>query len=241
MNIETTPSLLDIKFELPSDWFIVLDTNRSEAKSCVFGGVLVIDDLRESAAGASIDTGNLFLRFDPSSSSIVIARPPAPLNTAVGIKKVSFEGVSASVAKMIENCMRGFMQRYMEVKSQMTTRAVEDNDVCMVKKCSVKGKYSIYQMGADGGSGGLVIIVRESELRVGKIISGISLVECGKTYPIMIITVSSSMVQQHIPAIYNVEFTCLIGGYCIGTLSCLNPLALRVCKEKIQEYFGDAA
>lgn len=227
MNIETTPSLLDIKFELPKDWFIVLDVNRSENKSNAFAGVLIVDHVTDQKVIPSP-------RFDIEMTSINLYRPlTAPAGASSVHWRVIFPNVSAGVAKLIKSCMKAFMVRYNEVKVQMSTRACNEGNEWLSQKCFVDGKYCIYQMGADGGSGGLVIIIRETELRSGRVVSGISLVDCGKPFPMMIITMPPSY-----GAIYNVEFSCLIGGYCIGTLNCLNHTAMSVCKEKIKEYFS---
>jgi hypothetical protein len=221
MNIETKSSLVDISFELPSDWTIVLDTNKREGKSCVFSGVLVCSELAS--------TNNVCVaRFDSVNSMISIDHT---VITSAAPKKIHFANVSASVAKLIKLCMKAFMQRYMEVKAQMSTSGTECATDDLIKKHFSTGKYSIYQLGQDGGSGGLVILIRDTELRRSKIIPGISLVECGEQFPIMIINMPAQF-----GAVYNIKFSCILGGYCIGTLNCLNNVALAVCKEKLKEY-----
>ncbi len=209
MNIVTKSSLVNIDFDLPHDWHIVLDVNNTEGKINVFDGVLVV-----------LLVSTVPPRFDSETNTIYINR---------GAVHVTFREVSASIAKMIKNAMKVFIIRYKQVKSQLTT-ANNNGSELLVKKSSIGGKYSIHQVGDDGGAIGLVLIVNENDLKTCKIISGVSLLDCGDQFPRMVFSVETAK--------YTMKFSRIMGEYCIGTLNCLNNYAGTTIKQKIIAYFG---
>lgn len=215
MNVETKPSRMNLGFDMPSDWASVLDTVELECKTTVFNGVIIVS---ANIAGAE---------FNANTGVLTIGR---------NCRTCKFVEISYTVSKLIKHAMAAFMIRYNEIKlREAAINAYNGNDNSMLqKKHNSPNTYTLYQCGSDGSGIGLVLIVSKSKLTSSKIMSGISVVDCGETYPRFIfnVDVGGSVTK------YGMTFQTLLGEYCIGTLSCLNNYAGAAIKEKIKEYFA---